>query len=44
MRLPGGGVNSGLAVFLYISWGLPGTDSVVRDPPEGVLVMVGITR
>jgi hypothetical protein len=36
----GGGIDLGLHVFLYISQGQPGTDSVVGDPPEGVLVMI----
>jgi hypothetical protein len=29
---------------LYCSRGLNGADIVVGDPPEGVLVMIGITR
>ena len=29
---------------LYCSWGLDGADMVVRDPPEGILVMIGIMQ
>jgi hypothetical protein len=29
---------------LYCSLGLDGADMVVGDPPEGVLVMIGITQ